>query len=87
MNWYLVNIRPGKRELFIKSLKLAMAKNQLEDLFLSIFTPSDPIYKDMVFLQLSDLKMARSELQTVEYFLKIEPRPIPAQQIEKIAGS
>ncbi|ACK69254.1 chromosome segregation ATPase-like protein [Gloeothece citriformis PCC 7424] len=86
MNWYLVNLKPGKRELFVKYLNQAIQKNQLEDIFLGILTPADSIYKDMVFLQLKDLKTARPHLQLIEHFQKIEPRPIPPEQISKIVG-
>ncbi|WP_013324652.1 hypothetical protein [Gloeothece verrucosa] len=84
MNWYLVSLRPNKRELFLKYLAIAIEKNQLQDLFLETIVPNDPIYKDMVLLHLNDLKTARSHLQLIEHFQKIEPRPIAPEQISRI---
>lgn len=87
MSWYLVSVRPNKRDLFLKYLNITINNNQLQNLFLEIVAPTDPIYKDMVLLHLEDLKTARSHLQLIEHFQKIEPRPLPPEQISRILSS
>lgn len=86
-NWYLVSVRSKKRELFLKYLKLAITKNQLEELILEIRTPPDSVYEDIILLNLSNFKTASTHLQKIEYFLSIERKPLPLEQVTRILGS
>ncbi|MEA5511852.1 hypothetical protein VB715_18940 [Crocosphaera sp. UHCC 0190] len=86
MNWYLVSVRPNKRDLFLKHLDFAIDKNQLRELFLDSISPSDPMYKDMVLIQISNLKLAQTQLRGIEHFQRIEPRPLSEKQIGQFLG-
>ncbi len=83
MNWYLVSSRPNKRDLFLKQLDFIIEKHRLNSLFLDRISPTDTIYKDMVLLQVSDLKLARIHLTTIEPFQKIEPRALSEHQVKQ----
>lgn len=86
MNWYLVSTRPYKREIFLKYLDRAISENKLQELILEVIAPQDEVYKDMVLVQLSDLKEARPHLQKIENFQRLEPKPLLSEQIRRMSG-
>ncbi|PSF37841.1 hypothetical protein C7H19_07605 [Aphanothece hegewaldii CCALA 016] len=86
MNWYLVSTRPYKREIFLKYLDRAISENKLQELILEVIAPQDKVYQDMVLLQISNLKEARPHLQQIENFQRLEPKPLPIEQIRRMSG-
>ena len=83
-DWYLVNIRQKKRDLFLKCLKIAIEKNKLQDLILTVETPKDSVYEDIVLLNLVNFKAARIHIQKIEYCQRIEPKPLPSAQVSRM---
>ncbi len=83
-NWYLVNVRQKKRDLFLKCLKIAIEQNKLQDLILAVETPKDSVYEDIVLLNLVNFKAARIHIQKVEYCQRIEPKPLPSAQVSRM---
>lgn len=86
MNWYLVSTRPYKRDIFLKYLDRAISENKLQEVILEVVAPQDEVYQDMVLVQLSDLKEARPYLQRIENFQRLEPKPLPPEQIRRMSG-
>ncbi|MEM8780779.1 MAG: hypothetical protein AAGF26_18320 [Cyanobacteria bacterium P01_G01_bin.49] len=83
MNWYLVSVRPNKRDLFNKHLDFAINSNQLGELFVDRISPKDAMYKDMILMQISNLKLAQAKLREIDYFQRIEPRPLSEKQMSQ----
>lgn len=86
MNWYLVSVRPNKRDLFLKHLDFVINKNQLEGLFIDKISPTDPMYKDMVLIKVSDFQLAQTKLRKLENFQRIEPRALTEKQLRQFFG-
>ncbi len=86
MNWYLVSSRPNKRDLFLKQLDFIIEKHRLNSLFLDRISPTDTIYKDMVLLQVSDLKLARIHLTTIEPFHSCRTKGFIRTSSQTISG-
>lgn len=86
-NWYLVNVRQKKRDLFLKCLKIAIEQNKLQDLILAVETPQDSVYEDIILLNLVNFKAARIHIQKVEYCQRIEPKPLPSAQVSRMLGA
>jgi hypothetical protein len=86
VNWYLISTRPNKRDLFLKHLDFVIDKHQLRQIFLERIYPEDTMYKDMVLIQISDIKIARTYLRQVEHFTKIENRALSDKQVEQFLG-
>lgn len=83
MNWFLVYVRSQKRDLFLKHLDFIINKNNINELFSDRFIPTDSMYKDVVLLQITDLKLARTYLRQVEYFSRIEPKALSVNQVNQ----
>ena len=81
MNWYLVSVRPNKRDLFLKHLDFVIDNNQLREIFLETISPTEAMYKDMVLIQVSNLKLAKPYLSQIENFQRIEPRALSETQV------
>ncbi|GFE71861.1 hypothetical protein [Chroococcus sp. FPU101] len=86
MNWYLLTTRSYKRDLFLKYLEQSISEKQLQELIPLTIAPVDAVYQDMVLIQLKDFKEARSYLQQVEYFQRLEPKPISVEQVRRMSG-
>ncbi len=80
-NWYLVNVRHKKRDLFLRCLNVVIKQNNLDDLILAVETPDDSVYEDIVLLNLASLKAVRPHIQTIESCQRIEPKPLPQAQV------
>ncbi|MEB3219588.1 MAG: chromosome segregation ATPase [Nostocales cyanobacterium 94392] len=85
-NWYLLNVRSKKRQSFLKFLNLAIAQNNLQELFVDIKVPEDTVYEDIVLLNLSNFKTAYSFLKEVEFFHNIERKPLQSAQVNRMLG-
>ncbi len=85
MNWYLLSTQPYKRELFLKYLEKSVSEKQLQELILSTISPVDAVYQDMVLVQLKDFKEARLYLQQIEYFQRLEPKPLKEEQVRRMS--
>ena len=83
-NWYLVTVRPKKREVFLKYLDTEIQKSKLEDVILAVETPETPIYEDIVLLNLSDFQTASIHLKKIQYFQRIERQALKLEQVNKI---
>jgi hypothetical protein len=83
-NWYLLTVRSKKREVFLKHLNFAIAKNQLEELILEIKIPQDSVYEDMVLLHLSNFQTVTPYLKKVECFQNIERKPLQSAQVNRM---
>lgn len=86
-NWYLVSVRAKKRDLFLRYLKMAITKNQLQELILAVETPQESDYKDIILLNLSNFKAAYTHLQKIENFQSIERRPLKSEQVSRMLGA
>ncbi|MEQ9355872.1 chromosome segregation ATPase [Coleofasciculus chthonoplastes] len=80
-NWYLVNVRHKKRDLFLRCLNVVIKQNNLDDLILAIETPDDSVYEDIVLLNLASFKAVRPHIQTIESCQRIEPKPLSQAQV------
>lgn len=83
-NWYLVTVRPKKREIFLKYLDNEIKNNKLEDLVLAVETPENAIYEDIVLLNLSNFQAVSLQLKKIQYFQRIERQPLKLEQINKM---
>lgn len=70
--WCLVTVRQWKRDSFVKYLHNEIEKKQLESLIIEVFEPEEPVYDNMVLLQVSSYLEARKALQQVEFFQGIQ---------------
>ena len=70
--WCLVTVRQWKRESFVKYLQKNIAQKKLESLIIEVFEPEEPVYDNMVLLQVSSYPEARKALQQVEFFQGIQ---------------
>lgn len=85
-NWYLVTVRPKKREVFLKYLDTEIEQSKLQDVILAVETPETSIYEDIVLLNLSDFQTASIHLKKIQYFQRIERQPLKLEQVNKILG-
>ena len=86
-SWYLVRLMSKRRNSFLKQLEITIAKNKLQDLFLEMKIPAVSIYEDIILLNLSSRKEAYSHLQNIEYFQRIEPRPLKSEEVSRMMGA
>ena len=47
--WCLVTVRQWKRDAFLKYLENDIESKKLEEIFLEVVEPEDPVYESMVF--------------------------------------
>ena len=85
-NWYLVTIRPKKREVFLKYLDTEIRNSQLQDLIVAIETPETELYEDIVLVNLSDFQAASVHLKKIQYFQRIERQALKLQQVNQMLG-
>lgn len=83
-NWYMVTVRAKKRDLFLKYLEIAIQQNQLQDMILSVETPENSVYEDIVLVNLADFKVARGYIQKIDFFQRIAPRPLKPEEVSTI---
>lgn len=86
MNWYLLSTQPYKRELFLKYLEQSISEKQLQELILQTISPVDAVYQEMVLVPLTDFQQARSCLQKIEYFQRLEPKQLKVEQVRRMSG-
>jgi len=86
-NWYLVNVRHKKRDLFLRCLNAVIEQNKLQDLILAVETPDDSVYEDIVLLNLANFKATRTHIQTIESCQRIEPKPLPPAHVNRMLGA
>ncbi|MBC1212937.1 chromosome segregation ATPase [Trichormus variabilis ARAD] len=86
-SWYLLNVRSKKREVFLKFLNIAIAKNNLEEVILDIKIPQDSVYEDIVLLNLSNFNTANSQLQKIDHFQTLQRKPLPLEQVSRMIGN
>jgi len=86
-SWYLVRISSKRRNSFLKHLELVIAKNKLQELILEIRIPQASVYEDIVLLNLSNRKEAYTHLQKIEYFQRVEPRPLKPEEVGRMLGA
>jgi hypothetical protein len=85
-NWYLVNVRPKKRELFLKYLNIDINKNNLQKLILNVKIPQDAVYEDIVLVNLNNFKAASFQLQKIEYFQSVQRKPLTLEEVSRMIG-
>lgn len=86
-SWYLVRVMAKRRSLFLKYLEMSISKNNLQELILEIKIPAVAIYEDILLMNLSNRKEAQTYLQNIEYFQRIEPRPLKAEDVHRMMGA
>lgn len=86
-SWYLVRVLSKRRSLFLKYLEMSIIKNKLQELILDIKIPAVAIYEDIILMNLSNRKEAQTYLQNIEYFQRIEPRPLKAEDVNRMMGA
>ena len=70
--WCLVTVRQWKRDSFVKYLHNDIQQKQLQSLIIEVLEPEEPVYDNMVLLQVSSYPEARKALQQVEFFQGIQ---------------
>ena len=70
--WCLVTVRQWKREAFLKYLSNDIESKKLQEVFLEIVEPEDPVYENMVLIRISSYAEAREYLRKVENFQNIQ---------------
>ena len=83
-SWYLVRIAAKRRNSFLKYFELAITKNQLQEIILEIKVPQAQVYEDIVLLNLINRREAQTHLQNIEYFQRIEPRPLKPEEVSRM---
>jgi hypothetical protein len=68
-------------------LNIVIKQNKLQDLIVAIKTPQDSVYEDIVLLNLTNFKAARTHIQTIESCQKIEPKPLPPSEVSRMLGA
>lgn len=86
-SWYLVRVLSKRRNLFLKYLEMSISKNKLQELILETKIPAVSIYEDIVLMNLSNRKEASTYIQNIEYFQRIEPRPLKAADVNRMMGA
>ena len=80
--WYLVIVRQWKRETFLQYLDSDIQRNHLQEIILEIIAPEESVYRDMILIRISDFAEARSHLQRIDHFQRIQRlRPNEASQM------
>jgi hypothetical protein len=85
-NWYLIHTNSYKRETFYTLLKSKLHSNEFKDLVLEIGTPQDSVYRDLMLVRSPSFKNAKNILSQIAGFQKIEPKPITADQVNRMLG-
>ncbi|MCC0176191.1 hypothetical protein I4641_04270 [Waterburya agarophytonicola K14] len=70
--WGLVTVRQWKREAFLRYLENDIESKKLQEIFLEIVEPEDPVYENMVLIRISNYAEARGHLKQVENFQDIQ---------------
>jgi transcription antitermination factor NusG len=86
-NWYLVNVRSKKRDVFLKYLEIAITQNNLQELIVEMKIPQESVYQDILLLNLSNFKTAYTHLQKIECFQSIERKPLAGEQVSRMLGN
>lgn len=76
----------SKRELFCKQISHAVEQQKLQDLIFNVEMPKEPVYQNLVLLEVSSLKAVRSYIQQIGYVQRIEPKPLTPEQVDKMLG-
>ena len=66
--WCLVTTRQWKREAFLRYLENEIENKKLQDVFLEIVEPEDPVYENMLLIRISSYAQARGHLKQIENF-------------------
>lgn len=83
-SWYLVRVAAKRRNSFLKYLELAVIKNNLQELIVEIKIPQASVYEDIVLLNLINRREAQTHLQNIEYFQRVEPRPLKPEEVSRM---
>jgi uncharacterized protein YdcH (DUF465 family) len=86
-NWYLVSIRPYKRDLFCVYLEHTLhEESETRTGILQFEQCSAKEYAEYVLVQVQNIRTARQTLQRNEYFMRIEPRPLSERELRRMRG-
>lgn len=58
----------------------------MQELILAVKVPQEQIYENIVLLNLSNFKVAFTQLQKIENFQSIERKPLTIEQVERMLG-
>ncbi len=61
-----------------------MSEQPLPELIGEVVVPQEAVYQDMILVQLSDWQKARPHLQKIEYFQRLEPKALSAEQVQRM---
>jgi hypothetical protein len=87
-NWHLVTIKPRKRDIFCKQIQHRLNNSHPEETGIITFQlcPAD-IYADYVLVQAQKMSVARKTLQSIEHFMRIEPKPLTEADVKRMLGT
>lgn len=84
-SWFLLTLtHRSRRKIFCKQLTIALERDKLQSLFLKVAIPSDAVYQDLVLLELSNFKTGRNYIQNLEYVKRLDPKPLPINQVSQM---
>ncbi|NJM75226.1 MAG: hypothetical protein HC852_04890 [Acaryochloridaceae cyanobacterium RU_4_10] len=87
-NWHLVTIKSRKRDIFCKQIQHRLNNSRPEETGIVTFQlcPAD-IYADYVLVQAQKMSAARKTLQSIEHFMRIEPKPLTEADVKRMLGT
>jgi hypothetical protein len=87
-NWHLVTIKPRKRDIFCKQLQHRLDNGHVEETGIMSFQlcPAE-IYADYILVQAQKMSMARKTLQSIEHFMRVEPKPLTEADVKRMLGA
>lgn len=85
-NWYLVVVQWKKRSIFLNLLEPKLQHQKIKEIILEVGIPIDVSYENYVLVRLMSLRTGRTILNRLEYFIKIEPKPLPIEQVNRMLG-
>jgi hypothetical protein len=87
-NWHLVTIKPRKRDIFCKQIQHKLNSSHPEETGIITFQLcSAEIYADYVLVQTQKMSAARKTLQSIEHFMRIEPKPLTEADLKRMLGA
>jgi hypothetical protein len=87
-NWHLATIKPRKRDIFCKQLQHRLDNGRVEETGIITFQlcPAE-IYADYILVQAQKMTTARKTLQSIEHFMRVEPKPLTEADVKRMLGA
>jgi hypothetical protein len=84
-NWYLITVKPYKRDVFCKQLRHRLENNNVENTGVINFEPcTAEIYADYILAEVKNNSKARATLQGLEHFTSMERRALKEEDVKRM---